>query len=286
MRTQLIAVMLIAAALDAGCDRPRPVPARPALFVVKDADTTIWLFGTVHALPHNVVWRTPAIKRAIARADSLVTEIPAVDARTAARVYDSYARGERVAPVAGRLPATARPAYRAALARTGLDPAMLDRLDSWAVATAIEQAEVERQGADAGHGVEAVLAADTLGKPRLALESLAGQLALLDGLGPADQRQLLVRQLADPNDYRRTLAAWAWGDLAALAASNDRLFAGAPTLEATLLTGRNARWARWIAARLHRPGAIFVAVGAGHLAGPKSVIAMLRARGLRVARVQ
>jgi hypothetical protein len=53
-----------------------------------------------------------------------------------------------------------------------------------------------------------------------------------------------------------------------------------------LLTRRNARWAEWIDARLDRPGTVFLAVGAGHLAGRDSVQAMLEKRGIKAKRVQ
>jgi hypothetical protein len=59
-----------------------------------------------------------------------------------------------------------------------------------------------------------------------------------------------------------------------------------PRLAAALLHPRNRAWADWIAARLATPGRVFVAVGAGHLAGPHSVQAMLAERGLTVTRLQ
>jgi uncharacterized protein YbaP (TraB family) len=52
-----------------------------------------------------------------------------------------------------------------------------------------------------------------------------------------------------------------------------------------LFTHRNATWATWIRGRLTRPGTVFIAVGAGHLAGRGSVIDDLRAQGIRAERV-
>ena len=48
---------------------------------------------------------------------------------------------------------------------------------------------------------------------------------------------------------------------------------------------RNARWADWIRARLRTPGTVFVAVGAGHLAGKDSVLAQLGERGIYSTRL-
>ena len=57
-------------------------------------------------------------------------------------------------------------------------------------------------------------------------------------------------------------------------------------LRAVLLDRRNAAWSAWLAERLARPGTVFVAVGAGHLAGRESVQAKLKAQGLTVSRIE
>ena len=58
-----------------------------------------------------------------------------------------------------------------------------------------------------------------------------------------------------------------------------------PHLREVLLRQRNANWTRWLKARLDKPGTVFVAVGAGHLAGPSSVRTMLIAEGIAVERI-
>jgi uncharacterized protein YbaP (TraB family) len=58
-----------------------------------------------------------------------------------------------------------------------------------------------------------------------------------------------------------------------------------PEIKRVLLTDRNQRWADWIAKRMKRPGTVFLAVGAGHLAGKESVQAMLKANRLDATRI-
>jgi uncharacterized protein len=82
------------------------------------------------------------------------------------------------------------------------------------------------------------------------------------------------------------LAAWTKGDVAGIARTFDRDLAGSPELEQALIQRRNANWSRWIEQRMAQPGAVMIAVGAGHLAGKDSVIAMLQRQGYRVRRVQ
>ncbi|MCA6320855.1 MAG: TraB/GumN family protein, partial [Phenylobacterium sp.] len=50
-------------------------------------------------------------------------------------------------------------------------------------------------------------------------------------------------------------------------------------------TERNVRWAKDLKARMDRPGVVFVAVGAGHLAGDRNVRELLEREGLRIERI-
>jgi len=287
MRWRLITPLWIAAFIALpGCDRPRPAPARPALFLVRDADTRIWLFGTIHALPPSVDWETPAVTRAIASSDQLVTEIAKPNPAVISALFVKLARRGGLPPIAARLPADHRDALDHAIANAGESAATLDRLETWAAAVTIDSGRARAAGATPADGVETVLAARFAGKPHRAFESAGSQLRFFDTLSERDQRLLLARTVEDSSGYPALLAAWSAANVAALARSNDRLFAGAPGLEAALLTNRNARWSRWIAQRMKQPGTIMIAVGAGHLVGPKSLVAMLRAGGLSVTRVQ
>ena len=57
-------------------------------------------------------------------------------------------------------------------------------------------------------------------------------------------------------------------------------------LAEALLYNRNEKWAGWVDDRMDRPGTVFIAVGAGHLAGERSVQDFLGERGFTVTRVQ
>src|SRR5258708_11417468 len=51
-----------------------PQVARPALWEVRDPDTTIYLFGTIHLLPDDLRWRTPAFDQAVQKSQQLIVE--------------------------------------------------------------------------------------------------------------------------------------------------------------------------------------------------------------------
>ena len=48
--------------------------AEPALWRVKNGESTAYFFGSFHALPENWQWRTTAIDKALASADAFVFE--------------------------------------------------------------------------------------------------------------------------------------------------------------------------------------------------------------------
>ena len=54
---------------------PAAAIARPALWALKDADTTIYLFGTVHLLPNDTDWRYPTLDQALADSQTLYIEL-------------------------------------------------------------------------------------------------------------------------------------------------------------------------------------------------------------------
>ena len=80
-------------------------------------------------------------------------------------------------------------------------------------------------------------------------------------------------------------SAWKRGDQNVFVNMLDQLHASSPDTYRMMFTERNARWADWIAARLQTPGVVFVAVGAGHLAGKDSVLVRLAEKGLQSQRV-
>ena len=75
-------------------------------------------------------------------------------------------------------------------------------------------------------------------------------------------------------------------DARALARDMNESLKDSPEVAKTLLTDRNARWATWIKQRMAKPGTVFIAVGAGHLAGADSVQAQLAKQGVTAQRIQ
>lgn len=289
---RLLAASLLAASLLAAAATARAGPAaHPALWKVADADTTIYLFGTIHVLPAGVDWLDGPVAKAFDGADTLVTEVVAGDPAAMQALVARYATLPPGETLRGQLGAGERAALEAALARIGVPPAAFDRFRPWFAAVNLALLPVLGWGFAIDNGPEAVLAAraEAQAKPHAALETAEYQLALFAALPPVVERGYLAeteRELPDlRGEIAAMLAAWQRGDAETLAALVN---AGEddPAMVKALITDRNRAWAGWIAHRLDTPGTVFVAVGAGHLAGPHRVQAQLAARGITVARVQ
>lgn len=269
-----------------------PQAAKPALWEVSDPDTTIYLFGTIHLLPQNTQWRTAKLDQAMANSQQLVVET-IVDDKNPAKLMSAMASlgfANGLPPLVQRLPPAKRPVLEAAIKKSGMPVRALDRMKTWAATLVLLGPKFKALGL--GGGVEGVLRGDfaARGKPIGELESNVQQLSFFDKLPEDAQRKLLESAIADNKamnaDFGGMLAAWSRGDVKRIARTFDRDLSSSPALQQTLIRQRNSNWSKWIEQRMTQPGAIMIAVGAGHLAGRDSVIEMLEQNGYRIRRLQ
>lgn len=242
----------------------------PALWVLSDSDTTIYLFGTFHALDDRTDWFARDVRAAFDSADELVLEtlIPS----NPVELLASLSRASLAAPlVAGTAVVSAAPGSLGASAGQTISAA-------------------RKVGLKAERGADAVLrrTADAEGKPVDGLESFDFQLAMfaaLPGAAPASRTAALQSQ----SDTGRVLldmrTAWKRGDASRFHAVLAGLEAQSPLTYQRLFVDRNTHWAQWIADRMDRPGTVFVAVGTGHLIGRDSVQQKLASRGFTTTRI-
>jgi uncharacterized protein YbaP (TraB family) len=284
------------AALASCTTVPEPANAtgRPALWQVADRDTTVYLFGTIHLLPQNYSWRTAAFDKAVAGSQGLIVET-IVDTKSPQALAGELARlgfREGLPPLATRVPPEKRAQLEAAVAKTGIPRPAYDRMETWAAAFMLLGTQFKDLGLTGDAGVEAVLrsAFTQAGKPVGQLETNTEQLSMFDTLPESAQRALLEGAIDSPAEmskqFQEMLNAWTRGDVAGIAASFNEDLSGSPELREALLRRRNVNWTRWIERRMTTPGSVFIAVGAGHLAGADSVVEMLQKGGYRVRRVQ
>lgn len=277
----LAALLGAGPALAATEDGPAPGASGvgPALWRVADADTTIYLFGTVHALPPGVDWYRGPVVAAFDAADEVVFETvePEGQPDAAAAFLQGLMLPEGKS-LRDRVPQAYRGRYDLALARAGGPGSMVDRFRPWFAAFLLGGLETRGRGrlSTDALGVEAVLTgrARDAGKTVGEVEGMEAQLALLNAVPSPLQIRFLQEALdgLDENDAvgEELLRSWSNGDVVALDAVT-RSWPRDPEMRRVLLDRRNANWATWIAERLEKPGTVLLAVGAAHLVGPDSV---------------
>lgn len=285
-----LAVALLPCLL-AACGTAEPArQAHPAMWLVADDDTRIYLLGTMHALPQGTDWGEGKVADAIRAADELILELSPTELAAAGGVFQKLA--PRTAPLAmdARLSGKALTRYRALEAGGGDFGG--ETFDDWAVMVLMGQRVAQNAQLSPSDGVETGLTQifEAGGKPIGGLETAQEQLMLFETLDAPTQRTLLTRAAEKSNDAVKEVgeltAAWGRGDVAALEKVINEDVDAVPAARKAILTDRNRRWSAWVQMRLEQPGTVLMAVGAGHLVGTDGVPAMLEAEGLKVRRVQ
>ncbi|MFL9839729.1 TraB/GumN family protein [Sphingomonas sp. ST-64] len=278
---------------------PAPAPAAqvqdadPALWVVKDEDTTIYLFGTIHVLKPGLSWFDEAVKKAFDESAEMVTEIGTMPDQAAIQpLLMKHAISMSGPSLTERLPEEKRAAFTKAVTDAGIPVAAVDRFKPWFAASQLGLVALQKAGYDPNSGVEQKLseAAKAANKPVSGLETIDQQFGFFNALSEEAQIKFLTESLDQLEnvgpEFAKMVAEWSEGDAVGLAAIMNEALRSSPELSKMLLADRNARWAEWIDTRLDTPGVVFVAVGAGHLAGDDSVQAMLAKRKIKTQRIE
>jgi uncharacterized protein len=267
--------------------------ADPALWVAKDKDTTLYLFGTFHLLDGKSDWFNDEVKTAFDASQEVVLEaVPPENPLESQSLVVKYAMDPAGKTLSSKLPPEVKKKLDEQLAMMGIPAAALEPMEPWFVTTMLSVLSLQKLGLDGELGAEAVIgkAAAAAGKSLSALESVELQLRMFDQLPEPLQVEMLrvsLDQLDEMEDVLKPLlAAWYSGDIETFTRIFNEELNDSPELYDILLTRRNTAWAEWIDQRMDKPGTVFIAVGAGHLAGKDNVQDLLKARGIEAVRVR
>jgi uncharacterized protein YbaP (TraB family) len=267
--------------------------AVPAMWVVKDADSEIYLFGTMHILRPDTAWRTARYEEAYACARTVWFETD-VDTppEEVSRLTATYGLDpERT--LSQKLSPAALKALRPMLRRRPVSLAAIDHLRPWAAAMMLQVLPMTRRGYAVSAGVDVVVTHQAQGEAKTirTFETLEEQVRIFAGLPEAVEVQYL-EDVIGGRDARQLggdaiQAAWLAGDIETLgpglvgAMKTDR-----PALYEAMLRRRNQAWTAVIAREMAGSGVELVNVGALHMVGPDGLPALLAANGFKVERIQ
>jgi uncharacterized protein YbaP (TraB family) len=266
--------------------------ADPALWKVTGGRSAVYLFGSVHLLPEGGFAIEGELADALEDADKVCLEIDpgasdeaATAQVTLARAVDPGGRDlfELLGDDAERI--------RGKAVDAGIDLDAFAMFEPWFAGMMVSVLALQSHGYDAQHGVEQVVEAEAAkaGKAGCGLETLDGQLGLLDGLSEDLQREILLQAIDEAGSIEEKIGpmldAWREGDERGLERSLEEDFDGYDELADVLIYDRNARWAGQVDEMLQGDEDVLLVVGAMHLVGDRGLPGLLEERGYRVERL-
>lgn len=286
---RVLLVCLVGGTL-AGCEQEATAavnPQGPLLWRIADADNTVYLFGSIHALRPGDYPLGPHIEAAYQAADVLVLEIDMsqVD-QTALR---SLTLQKGLLPEGQSIKNLLTPAAYTEttqhIERLGYDAATLSRFEPWLLSLTMLALETQKAGFDPAQGVDQTFSARAVadGKSIIGLETVEYQLSLFDQMSAAVQEKFLLETLAEAADFDTQLetlvAAWKRGDAKALQHLSLDSLQDYPALYDAIVVQRNRNWVPKIEALLDDNRDYLVIVGALHLLGDDGVVHALEDAG-------
>ena len=265
-----------------------------SVWSVKGKRNTVYLAGSVHALPEDHGGLSRQLETAYQAADAIIMEVDLDDLNPLEAVQFIAERGmlpesQSLEDVVG----AAKYSKIINLAESIDVPEMaLERLEPWAAAMVLTQYALTKSGFDPELGVDMQITARARedGKPVDGLESVDDQLGIFDSRSLSEQTKFLVDAADDVpkmhEDLARLVSAWRTGDLAALEREFNKERAQAPALYDQLLGQRNRKWLPKIEALLDGDKDYLVLVGTLHYVGRDGLLELLARDGHKAVVLQ
>ncbi|HEX3571837.1 MAG TPA: TraB/GumN family protein [Acidobacteriaceae bacterium] len=272
----------------------KKIPATPAIWRVKGAHGTVYLFGSVHVMKPDVDWESGKVKTAFDSADTLYLEIANIDDTAAAQPLLLQYGLDPQHPLSEKISKEDLGALDSAVKAIGLPgETMMEPMRPWLVSMTLSILPMVKAGYAPDSGIDMLLLKQTkqASKPVKGFETLEQQIHLVADVPEAEQIAMLHKDLEELDkstaQMNELVAAWEKGDVEKIGSiDNEELATRYPAVYKRMVVDRNARWVTTLDGVLKDPGTgtVFVAVGAAHLAGPDSVIKLLEKNGWQVER--
>ncbi|MGV6820798.1 MAG: TraB/GumN family protein [Parvularcula sp.] len=270
-------------------------PSSVTVWKTGDEDTTIYLMGTIHILNPEITWKNETIENAWEAADTVFFEadVTSPDAmNAAAALITQHGLNPPGVTLSSYFTEKERTQINEMLASLNITLEMLNPLRPWLAGVQVGNLAIASIGGSPESGIEMILSAeaDKAAKTKRYFETLEEQITILADGDDKDQARLLLDGMKDLKDpeafFAELIGAWYHGDDTALDALLVDAMDDAPNVAEALLFNRNKNWANQLDAVIrNEPGTFFVAVGAAHLVGGKSVQHQLSAHGYKTERL-
>jgi uncharacterized protein YbaP (TraB family) len=281
----VIALLATGVPWSKGSDAPER--GKHFLWSLKTEENTVFFLGSLHVFKSADYPLAAEIEKAYAEAQEVVFETDidlAKDPDLHAKMMGLalYPDGQTLADNVSKK--TYKMLEQKILA-TGLPIETFERFKPWFVALTLSVLELQRLGFDPNYGIDTHFhnKAKADGKRIIALESPEYQLELFKTLDRKEQESFLSQTLEEI-DVIGTMAsdmteAWRTGDASKLDSIIKRSFKDHLRMYDRFVVQRNKNWVQVIDKLTRHDKNVLVIVGAAHLVGKDSVLALLRAKG-------
>jgi uncharacterized protein len=289
----VVAVALAAASVAASAAQQPRTAARSFMWKATTGQGVVYLVGSVHMLTKDYYPLAPALESSFTDSDLLVEEVDLAEMLSPNTQFSLLARG--MLPAGQTIETVVSPAtlalVNARVGSLGMPLAALQQFKPWFLAMTLMAVEWQKAGFDAELGLDkhfydrAVMDA----KAVQGLETTDYQISRFDGMTKSQQDHFLAESLKDLDtetaSVNKVAEAWKAGDAPTVERLVLQDLKDDPEMYQRLLVERNRNWLPKLVALFTRPGHAFVVVGAAHLVGPDGLLAMLKAKGIRVAQL-
>ncbi|MGD8395681.1 MAG: TraB/GumN family protein [Candidatus Eiseniibacteriota bacterium] len=292
-RLVLVGIAVLAASPVVAQQTAGEVETRGCLWEATRADrpgSSIFILGSLHVTPPDVYPLPAAIDSAYALSETVVFEADLDSLTSPAFQMAMLGAGtyEGDTSLESALDDTTYARLRSQVESMGLSMTMFSRMKPWLCAVSLTGVELMKLGFDPANGIDMHVheRAKEDGKTIVGLESPAFQLGLFADLDARQSELMLLRTLVELEQLDTMvddlLDAWRRGDLEKLDGMLLDSFEAFPEMLEIFLTDRNERWVPQLVELAAGGDDLLVVVGAGHLVGPKGVLALLEERGYEI----
>lgn len=249
-----------------------------------------YLMGSIHVLTPDYYPLSSEIEMAFAQSKVLIEEVNIDDTSNPSTMLAVMSKA--MLPGGRTLDQVIAPDLYAKVVvraeKAGVPSVAIQRMKPWMAALALSTPSLAAAGFDSSLGLDKHFfeRAKKGGLERRALETVEFQIDRLDEMSSADQ-EVMLRSTIDDLDTQlanvKTMAdAWSRGETKTLETLLLAATAESPQLYQRMLVERNQSWVPFVEACLKEKTACFVVVGAAHLVGPDSLVALLQKKGYTV----
>ena len=282
--------MIVSTVLHAQQSKPKTSPKHCLWLVETPQDKAVFLLGSLHVLKSDVYPLAKAINEAYSLSQKVVFETdlaammdPAVQGKMMS--MGLYPEGQTLFQ---NISNEMQSSLKKKMTNLGMPLEHFARFRPWFLAVTLTLMELQRLGFSLEYGIDIHFygKAGMDNKEIGFLEPVDFQLELLGTMNARDQKAFLGQTLKDLDVAAQMaddmLKYWKKGDVKNLYAVLFKSFEDYPQIENRLLRRRNIEWVKKIEGMMAEDKNIFIIVGAGHLIGPGSVVALLKEKGYRV----